>query len=82
MLVSGRLPGPIEFGCPGCGSNHITPLFIRMPVAGSTVRLPIEESSVVVIATIVPSASATVMCVVQLSAACGSASPSEESRCA
>ena len=28
-----------------------------MPVAGSTTRLPIEESSVVVIATIVPSAS-------------------------
>ena len=57
MLVSGRLPGPIEFGWPGRGSNHITPLFIRMPVSGSTTRLPIEESSVVVIATIVPSAS-------------------------
>jgi hypothetical protein len=28
-----------------------------MPVAGSTTRLPIEESSVVVSATIVPSAS-------------------------
>ena len=82
MLVSGRLPGATEFGCPGVGSNHITPLFIRMPVPGSTTRLPIEERSVVVSAIIVPSASATVMCVVQLSAACGSASPKEDSRCA
>ena len=64
MLVSGRLPGPIEFGWPGRGSNHITPLFIRMQVVGSTTRLPIEESKVVVSATIVPPASHVVMCVV------------------
>jgi hypothetical protein len=80
MLVSGLLPGAIELGWPGRGSNHITPLFMRMPVFGNTTRLPIEESSVVVMATIFPSASHTEMCVVQLSAACGSASPSVESR--
>ena len=42
------------------------PLFIRMPEPGSTVRLPMEESRVVVIETIVPSASQTVRWVVQL----------------
>ena len=36
ILVSARLPGAIEFGRPGRGSNHITPLFIRIPVPGST----------------------------------------------
>jgi hypothetical protein len=50
-------------------------LFTSTPVAGSTTRLPMEESSVVVMATIVPSASRTVRWVVQLSAALGSVSP-------
>ena len=60
----------------------MTPLFIMMPVPGSMTREPIEESSVVVIATIIPSRSATVMWVVQLSAPLGSASPRPASRSA
>ena len=55
MLVNGRLPPAMEFGWFGLGSNHITPLFIRMPDFGSTTRLPIDDKSVVVMATIVPS---------------------------
>ena len=82
ILVSGRLPGPTLLGWPGRGSNHITPLFISTPLSGSTTRLPIDDSSVVVIATIVPSASHTVRCVVQLSAAFGSASPKPDRRSA
>ena len=82
MLVSGRLPGAIEFGWPGRGSNHITPLFISTPDSGSTTRLPMEDSSVVVIATIPPASSHTVRWVVQLSAAFGSASPSPARRSA
>src|SRR6266581_4475366 len=57
MLVSGRLAGPSEFGAPGRGSNHMTPLFIRMPVAGRTTLLPNTESSVCVSATMLPSRS-------------------------
>ena len=71
MLHSGRLPGAIEFGVPGRGSNHIMPLFSSTPDCGSSTRLPIEDISVVVIATVVPSASHTVRCVVQLCAAVG-----------
>src|SRR5437899_12726497 len=40
MLVSGRFAGASEFGVPGRGSNHMTPLFIRMPVAGRATLLP------------------------------------------
>ncbi len=36
ILVKARLPGAIEFGRPGRGSNHMTPLFISIPVCGST----------------------------------------------
>ena len=75
MLHSGRLPGAIEFGVPGRGSNHIMPLFSSTPDCGSSTRLPIDDISVVVIATVVPSASHTVRCVVQLCAASGSDSP-------
>ena len=75
MLVSGRLPGASEFGWPGRGSNHMTPLLSSTPEPGRTTLLPMLESRVVVIATIVPSASQTVRWVVQLSAAIGSASP-------
>ena len=82
MLVSGRLPGPMAFGVPGRGSNHITPLFISTPERGSTTRLPIDDSNVVVIATIIPSASQTVRWVVQLSEPFGSASPRPASRSA
>src|SRR4051794_23192037 len=82
MLVNGRLPPPIELAWFGRGSNHITPLFIRMPDFGRTTRLPIDDSNVDVMATMVPSWSQTVRCVVQVSAACGSASPSPASRSA
>ena len=82
MLQSGRLPGAMAFALPGVGSNHITPLFMSTPVPGRTMREPMEESSVVVIAIIMPSRSATVRCVVQLSAPLGSASPSPASRSA
>ena len=75
MLHSGRLPGAIEFGAPGRGSNHIMPLFSSTPDCGSSTRLPNEDISVVVIATVLPSASHAVRCVVQLSAASGSDSP-------
>ena len=75
MLHSGRLPGAIEFGMPGRGSNHIMPLFSSTPDCGSSTRLPNEDISVVVIATVLPSASHAVRCVVQLSAASGSDSP-------
>src|SRR5271170_1558991 len=73
ILVSGRLPGAIEFGWPGRGSNHITPLFSSTPDVGSTTRLPIDDSNVVVTATIVPSASQAVRWVVQVPV--GSTSP-------
>ena len=60
----------------------MTPLFISTPVCGSTTRLPMEESSVVVIATIIPSLSQAVRWVVQVSAPLGSASPSPARRSA
>ena len=43
MFDSGRLPGEIEFGRPGRGSNHIMPLFMTMTLLslfGSKVMLP------------------------------------------
>ena len=80
ILVSGRLPGAMEFACPGRGSNQIMPLFISTPVPGNTTRLPMEDINVVVIATIVPSVSHTVRCVVQVSAAIESASPRPDRR--
>src|SRR3989442_3693578 len=55
MLVSGRLAGPSEFGAPGRGSNHITPLFMRMPVAGRTTLLPEHPSTACVTAPLLPS---------------------------
>src|SRR4051812_6634077 len=82
MLHRGRLPGAIEFGVPGRGSNHIMPLFSSTPDCGSSTRLPKEDISVVVIATQLPLASQTVRCVVQLSAASGSAEPRLASRSA
>ncbi len=82
MLVSGRLPGAMALGVPGAGSNHITPLFMSTPDFGSTTREPMEESRVVVIATIIPSLSQAVIWVVQVSAPLGSASPSPASRSA
>src|SRR5258707_1844813 len=57
MLVSGRFAGASEFGAPGRGSNHITPLFIRMPVAGRTNLLPEHDSKVHVHAHMLPSRS-------------------------
>src|SRR6266853_645607 len=70
MLVSGCLAGAREFGAPGRGSNHMTPLFIRMPVAGRTTLLPNTESSVCVSATMLPSRSIALRWVV-LEAAAG-----------
>src|SRR5689334_24448237 len=75
MLHSARLPGAIEFGTPGRGSNHIMPLFSTTPDCGSSTRLPNDDISVVVIATVLPSASQVVRWVVQLSAEGGSVSP-------
>src|SRR5262252_1324664 len=66
ILVRARLPDDIEFGRPGRGSNHITPLFIRIPVPASTYRLPKEDSNVVVSAAMPPFRSAAVMCVVEV----------------
>ena len=66
MLLKGRLPGAIEFGRPGRGSNHMMPLFHRMPVEGSMTLEPKIESNVCVSATTtLPCASATLKCVVQ-----------------
>src|ERR1700753_1849386 len=67
MLQTGRALAAIWLGLPGRGSNHIMPLFIRMPVLGSITRLPIDDSNVVVIDTRLPSRSTTVRCVVQVS---------------
>ena len=66
MLLSGRAPGRIEFGLPGTGSNHIMPLFIRMPVEGDSTNEPKRDSSVWVQATTLPSLSATQKWLVQL----------------
>ena len=46
MFDKGRLPGAIEFGRPGTGSNHSMPLFIITPDVGSTTLLPNTDSSV------------------------------------
>src|SRR5574338_246617 len=64
MLVSGRLLGASVFGDSGRGSNHMMPLFIRMPVVGRTTFDPNTESSVWVSATMLPSRSITLRCVV------------------
>ncbi len=64
ILASGRLPAASAFGPPGRGSNHIMPLFMVMPVPGSTTFEPKRESSVLVRATMLPSRSATERCVV------------------
>ena len=67
MLASGRLPGAIAFGRPGRGSNHIMPLFIRMPVDGSVTLAPKRDNRLLVSAAMLPSASITLTCEVQLS---------------
>ena len=64
MLESGRLPAASAFGPPGLGSNHIMPLFIVIPVRGSTTLAPKRASSVLVSATMLPSRSTTERCVV------------------
>ena len=46
MLDNGLLPGAIEFERPGLGSNHMPPLFIKMPVFGSTTLEPKRDSRV------------------------------------
>ncbi len=80
MLASGRLPGAIEFGRPGRGSNHMMPLLSRIPVCGDTILLPNSESSVWVRLTIVPARSTTVRWVVQPGSRRSSTSPIVASR--
>ena len=46
MLTSARLPGPIEFGLPGSGSNQIMPLLSRIPVPLTTTREPKSDTAV------------------------------------
>ena len=46
MLTSARLPGAIEFRRPGRGSNHIMPLFIKIPVPGTTTCEPNSDTAV------------------------------------
>jgi hypothetical protein len=75
MFESGRLAGASEFGRPGRGSNHITPLFIRMPVRGSRTLLPNSESSVWVRATRLPCRSTTLRWEVQDGAGSAGAAP-------
>ena len=75
-------------GCGGVGlagpwvEPHDAVVHQHAGLPASTTRLPMEESSVVVMATIVPASSQTVRCVVQLSAALGSLSPRPERRSA
>src|ERR1043165_4042832 len=66
MLHNGRLPGAIEFGRLGSGSNHNMPLFTVMPVLGSITHEPNSDIRVWVNATMLPSASAAQKCVVQV----------------
>ena len=75
MLDSGRLPGAIELGRPGRGSNHMTPLLSRMPVDGDTTLLPNGDSRVWVRLTIVPARSTAHRCVVQAGSRRSSTSP-------
>ena len=65
MLESGRLPGAMELRPPGLGSNHMMPLFIRIPVCGSITLAPKGESRVWVSVTTVPSRSAAPRWLVQ-----------------
>src|SRR5476651_779926 len=66
MLQRGFLPGAIEFGLFGTGSNHSMPLFMVMPVLGSITDEPNSDIRVCVSATMLPSESAAQKCVVQL----------------
>ena len=66
MLHSGRLPGAIELGRSGSGSNHSMPLFMVMPVLGSITQEPNSDIRVWVSATMLPSESAAQKCVVQV----------------
>src|SRR5258708_13440873 len=65
MLQSGRLPGAIELGRLGSGSNHSMPLFMVMPVLGSMTPEPNSDIRVWVSATMLPSESAAQKCVGQ-----------------
>ena len=75
MLQRGRLPPPSEFGPPGRVSNHMIPLFIRIPVSGRTTLLPNALNKVWVNATMLPSPSMVVRCVVHAGSRTSSASP-------
>ena len=66
ILQSGRLPGAIEFGLLGSGSNHSMPLFMVMPVLGSITQEPNSDISVCVSATMLPWESAAQKCVVHV----------------
>ena len=66
MLQSGFLPGAIELGLLGSGSNHSMPLFMVMPVLGSMTLEPNRLIRVCVSATMLPSESAAQKCVVQV----------------
>jgi hypothetical protein len=59
ILASGRRPGAMELGRPGRGSNHMMPLFIMMPVEGSSILAPKRDNRVWVSETIMPSRSTT-----------------------
>ena len=59
-----RLPGSTESAWPGCGSNRAIVLLSSMPVPGAIAREPNRLLMVWVAATTLPSASATVRCVV------------------
>ena len=72
----------MEFGRPGRGSNHITPLFMSTPVAGNMTREPKSESRVWVRATRLPSRSTTLKWVVQAGMATSASWPSVASRSA
>src|SRR5580692_1606328 len=66
MLHRGFLPGAIELGLPGTGSNHSMPLFMVMPVLGSITLEPNSDIRVCVSATMLPWESAAQRCVVQV----------------
>src|SRR5581483_7211564 len=67
MLLSGFAPPRIEFALPGTGSNHMTPLYMTMPVEGDITKEPKRDSKVWVQATTLPSLSTTLKWLVQVS---------------
>ena len=76
------MPGAMEFGPPGRGSNHMMPLFSRIPVPGSITLAPKGERRVWVSATTVPSRSATPRWLVQDARLASLLSPMARSRLA